>query len=77
VSSAEPPAALKIAGANFVAGCLVKIGGMARAPRSVTPNLLEIELHPGDVASPGDVPIRVCNTPNDWDGFNTVNLKVT
>jgi hypothetical protein len=46
VSSAEPPAALKIAGANFVAGCLVKIGGMARAPLSVTPNLLEIDLHP-------------------------------
>jgi hypothetical protein len=75
VSSAAP-AVLKIAGANFAPGCVVKIGANARTPRSVTPNLLEVELQPGDAASPGDIPIRVCNTPSDSDCSNTVNLKV-
>ncbi|HXM43006.1 MAG TPA: IPT/TIG domain-containing protein [Bryobacteraceae bacterium] len=77
VSSAEPPATLQIAGANFVAGCVVKIGANVRGPRSVTPGLLEVELQAHDVAAPGEVPIRVCNTPNDSDCSNTVNLKVT
>jgi hypothetical protein len=77
VSAADPPSALQIAGANFAAGCVVKIGASVRTPRSVTPTLLEVPLQPPDVATPGDVPIRVCNTPNDSDCSNTVNLKVT
>jgi hypothetical protein len=77
VSGAELPAVLRIAGANFVAGCMVKIGRIVRTPRSVAPALLEVELQPGDVTSPGDVAIRVCNTPADSDCSNTVNLKVT
>ena len=76
VSGAEPPAVLKIAGANFAPGCVVKIGANARTPRSFTPTLLEVELQPNDGASPGDIPIRVCNTPPDSDCSNTVNLKV-
>jgi hypothetical protein len=67
---------LKIAGANFLPGCVVKIGANARIPRSLTPTLLEVELLVTDVAIPGDIPVRVCNTAVDSDGSNTVNLKV-
>lgn len=77
VSTKAAPAILKIAGAYFVPGCVVKIGASSRTTRSFTPTLLEVELQPNDVAGPGDVPVRVCNTPADSDCSNTVNLKVT
>jgi hypothetical protein len=77
VSGAEPPPVLKITGANFLPGCMVKVGTSGRTPQSVTPTLLEVALQPVDLAAAGDVPIRVCNTPNESDCSNTVNLKVT
>jgi hypothetical protein len=56
---------------------MVKVGTSGRTPQSVTPTLLEVALQPVDLAAAGDVPIRVCNTPNESDCSNTVNLKVT
>jgi hypothetical protein len=55
----------------------VKIGVNARPPRSFVSTLLDVDLQPYDVASPGDVPVRVCNSLTDSDCSNTVNLKVT
>ncbi|HUO31829.1 MAG TPA: hypothetical protein VMU80_21585 [Bryobacteraceae bacterium] len=77
LAQSELPASLKIAGANFVAGCVVKIGTIVRSPRACMPALLEVDLQPADVPNPGDVPIRVCNTPAEADCSNTVTLKVT
>ncbi|HVN06815.1 MAG TPA: hypothetical protein VMT86_20495, partial [Bryobacteraceae bacterium] len=70
------PASLKIAGTNFMPGCVLKIGAILRAPRSLTPTMLECDLQPADLPDPGDIPIRVCNTPADADCSNTVTLKV-
>jgi hypothetical protein len=76
VSAAQLPPVLTIAGVNFASGCVVKIGGRARTPRSVAATRLEVELLHADAASPGDLPICVCNTPPDSDSSNTLTLKV-
>lgn len=73
---ANSAAMLKIAGRNFAPGCVVKIGANARAPRSITPDWLVVDLQPGDVATPGYVPIRVWNTPAESDSSDTVILRV-
>jgi hypothetical protein len=77
VSSGTPAGVLRICGADFEPGCVVKIGVNARPPRSFVSTLLDVDLQPYDVASPGDVPVRVCNSLTDSDCSNTVNLKVT
>ena len=76
VSAADLPAVLKLAGANFASGCVVKIGANARPPRSCTSTLIEVRLQPDDTATPGDLSISVSNTPPDSDCSNTVTLKV-
>jgi hypothetical protein len=72
--------ALTVTGTGFVAGTTATVGGQSRTVSAVSPTQLTIAVLAADIASTGNVAVKVANPPNCVGSncnSNTVNLVAT
>jgi hypothetical protein len=68
--------ALLVLGSHFVAGSRVEWNGVARATTFVFGTTLRVDVTPSDVATVGDVAVRVTNPPPGGGTSGTATLRV-